>query len=289
MTPLVASGHASFPSMASVIALHGPVDAHRPRRDPRPGTRRSRDSARHGQGFHGRRHGVCQRHPQQPGLRVPSRIGDRRERPVRLPEHPPQSVPPRDRRAGLPVGRARRGREWIGADRVDPHHGGRRHEHGRGGGRPRRGSARARPDRAHRHRPDARRPTPARKHIGVESGRHAGVAGRGRRRQRLLSPDRRSRPDAVLHRQPARDRPAEPHLLQPDLARRRAVDGSDHRSSARRVRRQGQPGGPHRHQVGPGPEASERIADGQLRNVQHPGDGSQLRSRDRTRSATSSR
>ena len=50
--------------------------------------------------------------------------------------------------------------------------------------------------------------------------------------ERLLSSDWRSRADAVLDRQPAGDGSAEPDLLQPDLARRRAVDGGDHRGGA---------------------------------------------------------
>ena len=165
---------------------------------------------------------------------------------------PPQSVPPRGRRAGLPVGRARRGR----ADSVpieltlDV-----------AAGRPRR------PSKVVGHAEDLLERDPTAhtdidqtlvdrlplESSGLEPGHHPRVAGRRRRRQRLLSSDRRSRADAVLDRQPAGDRPAEPDLLEPDLAGRRAVDGGHHRRAARGIRRQGQPRRPDRHEVRAGP------------------------------------
>ena len=48
---------------------------------------------------------------------------------------------------------------------------------------------------------------------GPEPGHHARVAGRRRRLERVLPSGRRSRADAVLDRQPAGDRPAEPPVL----------------------------------------------------------------------------
>ena len=83
-----------------------------------------------------------------------------------------------------------------------------------------------------------------------ESGHHARLARRRRRLERLLPSGRRPRADAVLDRQPAGHRSAEPHLLEPDFAGRRAVDGGHHRCAAGRIRRQEQPRRAHRHQVG---------------------------------------
>ena len=115
--------------------------------------------------------------------------------------------------------------------------------------RPCRRPARARSDRAHRHRPEPDRQAADRILRRSESGRHAGLARRRRRLERLLPSGRRPRADAVLDRQPADHRPAEPRLLEPDLAGRRAVDGDHHRRGARGVRRQEQPGRAHRDQV----------------------------------------
>ena len=117
---------------------------------------------------------------------------------------------------------------------------GRRDEHGRRR-RSRRGSARTRPDRAHRHRSEPDRQAAARVLVRAEPGDHAGVAGRGVGFERVLPSDRRPRPDAVLDRQPAGHRSAEPRLLESDFAGRGAVDGNHHRRRARRIRRQEQP------------------------------------------------
>ena len=74
----------------------------------------------------------------------------------------------------------------------------------------------------------------------------------------FFHPDRRPRADAVLDRQPAGDRPAEPRLFQPDLAGRGPVDGGHHRRRAGRIRRQEQSRRPHRHQVGPRSTEADR-------------------------------
>ena len=122
-----------------------------------------------------------------------------------------------------------------------------------------------------------------------EPGDHAGVAGRRRRLERLLPSDRRSRADAVLDRQPAGHRSAEPDLLESDLAGRGAVDGDDHRRRAGRVRRQEQPRRPHRHQVGPRSAEADRQRVVRIRIVQEPDRRGQPRRAARTRSATFSR
>ena len=55
--------------------------------------------------------------------------------------------------------------------------------------------------------------------VGPEPGHHARLAGRRRRLERLLPSRRRPRADAVLDRQPAGHRSAEPGVFEPDLAR----------------------------------------------------------------------
>ena len=80
-----------------------------------------------------------------------------------------------------------------------------------------RGSAGTRSDGAYRHRSEPDRPTADRDLVGrAESGRHARLARRRGRLQRVLPSDRRSRADAVLDRQPAHHRPAEPPVFESD-------------------------------------------------------------------------
>ena len=159
----------------------------------------------------------------------------------------------------------------------------------RRGRRPRRGSDRARSDGAHRHRSEPDREAAARVVVGTEPGRHAGVARRRRRLERVLPSGRRSRADAVLDRQPADHRSAEPAVLEPDLAGRRAVDGGHHRRGAGGVRRQEQPRRAHRHQVRARSAEADRQRVVRLRLVQEPDRRSQHRRAARTRSATSCR
>ena len=105
----------------------------------------------------------------------------------------------------------------------------------------------------------------------------------------FFHPDRRPRADAVLDRQPADHRPAEPPLLESDLAGCRAVDGSHHRRGAGRVRRQEQPGRAHRDQVGSRPGEADRQRVVRLRVVQEPDAARSTSAAARTRSATSCR
>ena len=157
-------------------------------------------------------------------------------------------------------------------------------------GRPRGGSARARSDGAHRHRPEPdRRSCRSRSSGGLNQVDHARLARRRRRLERLLPSDRRSRADAVLDRQPAGHRPAEPRLLESDLAGRRAVDGSHHRRGSGRIRRQEQPHRAHRHQVGARPAEADRQRVLRLRVVQEPVVRGQRRRAALTRSGISCR
>ena len=123
----------------------------------------------------------------------------------------------------------------------------------------------------------------------AEPGGHAGVARRRRRLERVLPSDRRSRADAVLDRQPADHRPAEPHLFESDFAGCRAVDGSDHRRRAGRVRRQEQPGRPHRHEVGPRSAEADRQRSRSATGRSGARRSTSTSAPDRTRSATSCR
>ena len=129
---------------------------------------------------------------------------------------------------------------------------------------------RARSDRAHRHRSEPDREAAARILVGAQPGDHARVARRRLGLERVLPSDRRSRADAVLDRQPAGHRSAEPRLLEPDLARRGAVDGDHHRRRAGRVRRQEQPRRAHRDQVRPRSAEADRQRGVRLRLVQEP-------------------
>ena len=119
-----------------------------------------------------------------------------------------------------------------------------------------------------------------------EPGHHAGVARRRGRREWLLPSDRRSRADTVLDRQPAGHRSAEPHLLEPDLAGGRAVDGGDHRRRAGRIRRQGQSGRAHHHEVGSRPAEADGQRSAGYGSFKSPTARS-TSARARTRSATS--
>ena len=185
---------------------------------------------------------------------------------------------------------ARRRRTQRRADHAGPDAPARRDDELGRRGRPRGGSRRTRSDGAYRHRSEPHRETADRVVVGrPEPGRHDGVARRRRRLERVLPSDRRSRADAVLDRQPAGHRPAEPAVFQPDLAGRRAVDGSHHRRRAGRIRRQEQPRRPHRHQVGSRPAEADRQRVVRLRLVQEPDRRDERRRRLARRSATSCR
>ena len=87
----------------------------------------------------------------------------------------------------------------------------------------------------------------------------AGDASHARDRGRFERPVSwagRSRLELVLARRPAYHRPAEQGLLQSDPARLGAIDGSDRRRAAGRIRRQDQRGDRSDHALRPGREAS---------------------------------
>ena len=68
--------------------------------------------------------------------------------------------------------------------------------------------------------------------LGAEFAGHAGLAGSRCRFQRPVSRTGRPRRELVFSGWPADHRPAEQGILQPDSARRRAVDDGDRRSAA---------------------------------------------------------
>ena len=212
------------------------------------------------------RHGGAQ----ESGQPVRSNTNHRRQGPVRVPEPRAECVPHDRHPDGVRDGRARRDRPDRGPGdgerpaspgwHVDDHRSGRQVGHHRD-----------QPDGPHRSRSGADGETAARVLVlRVERDDHARLAGRRRRFERLLPSARRPRADAVLGRQPAGHRSAEPDLFEPDFTGRRAVDGGDHRRAAGRIRRQGQPRRTRHHEIGPWPVEADRQRLGQLRLVQQP-------------------
>ena len=89
----------------------------------RAGARRRRHPPGNGQRHDRRRHGVGQRQPEQPRLRVSPGFNDRRGRAIQLQERAAQSLSPRDHRAGIPIDREGRRGPFLGAARADVDHG----------------------------------------------------------------------------------------------------------------------------------------------------------------------
>ena len=116
-----------------------------------------------------------------------------------------------------------------------------------------------RSDVSHRPRPQPVRQNAAGKHfLGAEFIGNFGFAWSSRRFQRPVSRLGRPRREFVLARWPTYHRSAEQSVLQPDSPRCGAIDDGHRRSTARRVRRQDQPGDRRHHPYRAGIDNSSR-------------------------------